>query len=83
MRKVVSYVLTTFVLVLTVIALLGIWNVIELEDVLRKVFLSLLVIFGASAVILFVYHVVTREPNNYQQHLRQQQFNPEQENKVS
>jgi di/tricarboxylate transporter len=49
------------VLLFTVIALLGIWDVIELEDIIRKMFVSLMVIFAASAVILFIFAVLIKD----------------------
>ena len=49
------------ILVFTIIALLGIWEIIELEEIIRKMFLSLMVIFAASAVILFIFSVMIRD----------------------
>jgi len=63
-KKVISYLLIGIILVFTVIALLGIWNIIELEDIIRKMILSLLVIFAASAVILFIFSVMIRDSDS-------------------
>ncbi len=49
------------VLIFTVIALLGIWEVISLEDIIKKMFVSLMVIFAAAAVILFIFSVLIRD----------------------
>ena len=49
------------VLVFTVIALLGIWEVISLEDIIKKMFVSLMVVFAAAAVILFIFSVLIRD----------------------
>ena len=49
------------VLVFTVIALLGIWEVISLEDIIKKMFVSLMVVFAAAAVILFIFTVLIRD----------------------
>lgn len=57
-KKVVSYILIILVLLFTVLALLGIWDIIQFEFVLRKIFWSLMVIFGASAVVLFIFTVL-------------------------
>ena len=61
-KKISSYVLVTLVLVFTILALLAIWDVIDLEDVLRKIFLSLFVIFVAAVVVLFIFSVLIKEP---------------------
>ena len=62
-KKVVAYLLIFLVLVFTVIAILGIWEVIDLDYVLRKIMSSLIVIFAASAVVLFIFAVLVREPD--------------------
>ena len=49
------------VMVFTIIALLGIWEVISLEDVLMKLFKSLMVVFAAAAVVLFVFTVLIKD----------------------
>jgi len=63
-KKIVSYLLIFLVLVFTVIAILGIWEVIDLDYVLRKIMSSLIVIFAASAVVLFIFAVLIKEPDN-------------------
>ena len=60
-KKAVSYVLIGLVLVFTIIALLGIWGIIDLEQVMVKVLYSLLIIFAASAVILFIFSVLIKD----------------------
>jgi len=60
-KKVISYLLIALVVVFTVIALLGIWDIISLEEIVRKMFLSLMVVFAASAVILFIFSVLIKD----------------------
>jgi hypothetical protein len=60
-KKAVSYVLIGLVLVFTIIAILGIWGIIDLEQVMVKVLYSLLIIFAASAVILFIFSVLIKD----------------------
>ncbi|OFX58304.1 MAG: hypothetical protein A2046_09475 [Bacteroidetes bacterium GWA2_30_7] len=62
-KKGASYILVGIVLVLTVLALLGIWDIISFEDILKKILLSLFVVFVSSVVILFIFAVVVREGN--------------------
>jgi hypothetical protein len=64
MKKVVSYTLIGLVLIFTLIALLGIWNIINLEQVMSKLLYSLLTLFAASAVILFIFSVFIKDDNN-------------------
>ena len=61
LKKIISYFLIVLVLVFTVIALLGVWEVISLEDVVKKMFISLMVVFAAAAVILFIFSVLIRD----------------------
>ncbi|MCK5170629.1 MAG: hypothetical protein KAQ75_12185 [Bacteroidales bacterium] len=61
LKKITSYILITFVLLITVISLLGIWEIISLEDVMRKIFTSLFVVFVASVIVLFIFSVIIRD----------------------
>ena len=60
-KKVISYFMIFLVLVFTIIALLGIWEIISLEEIIRKMFVSLMVVFAAAAVILFIFSVLIRD----------------------
>jgi len=60
-RRVISYLLIGLVVIFTVLALLGIWDIISLEEIVRKMFLSLMVVFAASAVILFIFSVLIKD----------------------
>jgi heme A synthase len=60
-KKVISYFMIALVLIFTVIALLGIWDIISLEEIIRKMFVSLMVVFAAAAVILFIFSVLIRD----------------------
>ena len=42
-------------------AILGIWDIIDLQNVMMNTIFSLIVIFAASAVILFIYTVFMRD----------------------
>ncbi len=63
-KKIISYLLIGLVLIFTVIALLGIWEVINLDEIIRKMFVSLMVVFAASAVILFIFSVLIKNDDN-------------------
>lgn len=61
MKKTVSYILIACVLLFTIIAILGIWDIIELENIMTNTLFSLIVIFAASAIILFIYSVFMKD----------------------
>ncbi len=60
-RKIVAYILIGLVLTFTVLSVLGIWGVIDLDYLMKKVVLSLLVVFAASAIILFIFSVLIKD----------------------
>ncbi|MBN2486563.1 MAG: hypothetical protein JXB34_11370 [Bacteroidales bacterium] len=60
-RKTAGIVLVGLIVVFTFIAILGIWEVIDLDDVFRKILSSLLVVFVASAVVLFITTVLIKD----------------------
>ena len=60
-KKVVSYILITLVLLFTVLAVLGVWEFIDLSNVIQKIMSSLLIIFAASAVVLFIFTVLIKD----------------------
>jgi predicted acyltransferase len=62
-RLVTAYILIGFLILITLLSLLGIWDVIHLEDVVRKLIGSLLIIFGASVVALFIFQVIIKNMN--------------------
>ena len=66
-KKVISYFLISLVLLFTAVALLGIWDIISLEDIIKKMFVSLMVVFAAAAVILFIFSVLIRDEDPPQQ----------------
>ena len=63
LKRIVSYILIVMVLIFTVVAILGIWGVIDLKNVMMNAIFSLIVIFAASAVILFIYTVFMKDPD--------------------
>ena len=60
-KKIASYFLVILVLLFTVVAILGIWDVLNLEKVFYHFLQSLLIIFIASAVILFIFTVLIKD----------------------
>ena len=64
-KKIVSYVLIACVLLFTIVAILGIWDIIDLKNVMMNTIFSLIVIFAASAVILFIYTVFMKDSDQH------------------
>jgi hypothetical protein len=60
-KKFVSYMLLATVLFFTVMGLLGIWGLINFEDVFLKVMTSLLVVFVATSIVLFIFAVLIKD----------------------
>lgn len=63
-KKIVGYLLVFIILLFTVIGILGVWDVIDLHDIGQKVISSLLIVFAASAVLLFIFSVVMRDDSS-------------------
>lgn len=61
MKKVISYLLASLVLVFALIAILSIWDVIQVKDVMMKSVKTLLVLFLSGAVVLFVMQISKKE----------------------
>lgn len=67
LKKGISYILIGIVLFFTAIALLDTWEILDLQEVGRKFITSLLIIFAATAVILFIFTVLIKDndPNRF------------------
>lgn len=59
-RRIIAYVLSAFILIFTVIAILAIWDVIEYRDLLKRMFQSLMVILASSAVVVLIFAILDR-----------------------
>lgn len=57
MKKILTYMLATMVFIFTVIAILSIWDIITIEDVLWKSLKTLLVLFVSSAIVTFILQI--------------------------
>ena len=63
MKRGSAIVLAVSVLVVTVLSLLHIWGVLDITGLLSKAVQSLIVIFVASAVLLFIFAVFFKPDN--------------------
>lgn len=57
-KKIISYLLVVLVLFVAVLVILNIWDIIVLDFVMKRIFLSLLTIFGAVAVITAIVSIM-------------------------
>lgn len=58
LKKFFAILLSFLVLIVTILSILAIWDVIDIKDLFGKAFSSLVIIFVASAVILFIFTVL-------------------------
>ena len=63
-KKFSSYFLILLILICTVLAILGIWDIIDIDYVSQKIIITLVVIFCAAAVVLFILNVLLKEKDN-------------------
>lgn len=63
-KRIIAYFLTGLVLVFCILAILGIWDIIELENLLARLFQSMMVILAAAAVIVFIFAILLKESRN-------------------
>ena len=63
LKRTASYILIGLILIFTIISILGIWGLIDidLQKVMLNTLYSLLVVFAASAVILFIFTVLIKD----------------------
>ena len=60
-KKVVAYILIGGILIMTIIGILGVWGLIDMEMIIQRMVFSLLIIFASSAVILFVFSMLLKD----------------------
>jgi len=59
-KKIIAYTLSTLVLLFSVIAILGIWEIVDIEDLIARMFKSLMVILAAAAVVVLIFSILDR-----------------------
>jgi hypothetical protein len=59
-KRIIAYTLSALVLLFSVVAILGIWEVIDIEYLIARMFKSLLVIMAAAAVIVLIFSILDR-----------------------
>ena len=59
-KKIIAYTLSALVLLFSIVAILGIWEVIDIEFLIARMFKSLMVIMAAAAVIVLIFSILDR-----------------------
>ena len=59
-KKIIAYTLSALVLLFSIIAILGIWEVVDIEYLIARMFKSLMVILAAAAVVVLIFSILDR-----------------------
>lgn len=73
LKKATAYILVFIVILMTGLAILGIWDLVNLENILRRSLTSLFVVFIASVIVLFIFSVLIKD-DNHKKHDSNQNF---------
>jgi predicted acyltransferase len=60
-KKTIAYFLSALVLIFAVIAILGIWEIIDMEYLLSKMFKTMMVILVTAAIVVFIFSILIKE----------------------
>ncbi len=63
-KKIFAYSLSTLVLLFSIIAILGIWDLVDIEFLILRMFKSLMVILAAAAVVVLLFSILDRPERN-------------------
>jgi hypothetical protein len=64
-KKTIAYTLSILVLLFSIVAILGIWEVVNIEDLIARMFKSLMVVLAAAAVVVLIFSILDR-PDRHQ-----------------
>ena len=59
-KKIIAYTLSILVLLFSLVAILGIWEVVDIEDLIARMFKSLMVVLAAAAVVVLIFSILDR-----------------------
>lgn len=59
-KQIIAYTLSALVLLFSIVAILGIWEIVDIEDLIARMFKSLMVILAAAAVIVLIFSILDR-----------------------
>ncbi|MFH0893956.1 MAG: hypothetical protein V2A54_05930 [Bacteroidota bacterium] len=66
-KRISVVLLAVLIVFFTIISILAVWDIIQVENITGKSFTTILILFASSAVMLFLFSVVypTNERNNH------------------
>jgi hypothetical protein len=59
-KRIIAYTLSVLVLLFSLVAILGIWDLIDIEYLISRMFKSLMVILAAAAVVVLIFSILDR-----------------------
>ena len=59
-KKIIAYTLSILVLLFSLVAILGIWEVVDIEYLIARLFKSLMVVLAAAAVVVLIFSILDR-----------------------
>ena len=57
---IIAYTLSALVLLFSIIAILGIWEIVDIEYLIARMFKSLMVVLAAAAVVVLIFSILDR-----------------------
>ncbi len=60
-KKTTAYILISLIILSTIIGLLAIWDIIDVQEVMKKVLSSLFLVFVSSVIVLFIFSVLFKD----------------------
>ena len=59
-KRIIAYTLSALVLLFSLVAILGIWDVIDIQYLISRMFKSLMVVLAAAAVVVLIFSILDR-----------------------
>ena len=59
-KRIIAYTLSALVLLFSLVAILGIWDLIDIEYLIARMFKSLMVVLAAAAVVVLIFSILDR-----------------------
>jgi hypothetical protein len=59
-KRIIAFTLSVLVLLFSLVAILGIWDVVDIEYLIARMFKSLMVVLAAAAVVVLIFSILDR-----------------------
>ena len=59
-KRIIAYTLAILVLLFSIIAILGIWEIVDIEYLIARMFKSLMVVLASAAVIVLIFSILDK-----------------------